>query len=136
MLVTEVANKGIRDNCRRMSVEDTHIRAIGAIPITMFEQVCADLETRRVSGNGAVVMGAHYWHRMRVMYMSPTNALAMLVVPQPPEIVAPALIRAMIAAKKARPDHTLMVTLLGISEHFPWPDFILAQCMEDISKFN
>lgn len=77
----------------------------------LFQKLCDDL--RRKRREPTFVMGARYYRTLKDQYRAPTDPLSMLTAPNPPQIVAPSLLKAMIATKKARPDHTLMQAYLG-----------------------
>ena len=105
----EVAAKAVKDNCKHMSEEDTYVRKVDGK--TLYEKLCEDIRDKR---NGAqIVMGAKYYRALKDAYRPASSPESRLKTPVPPETVSAPPIKAAIASKKGRPDHSLMQAYIG-----------------------
>ena len=100
----ETAAKSIKDNMKNMSEEVTYCKMVDGV--TMLEQLCMDIRRRRYESG--FTLGARYYRELRARYRSDLDPTSLLKGPSPPLKVDGALMRAMMATKRTRPDHFVM----------------------------
>ena len=109
----ETAVKSCRDNLKGYTEDEIYItkNASGA---TAYEDVLAGV--RQHKHNPEFPLGGPFYASIRARHPKKIHDKQLLVVPQPKEDIPDDLLRAVIATKKAKPDHSLILTWLGSNE--------------------
>ena len=99
----DIARKAVRDNLVSRGVQNDARYVMQGDGLSLWQRVLADVALRGT--RDAKVMGARYWRELRAKYLSEDDPRSKLKAPQPPLSIAPRLLTAAVAAKRARPDH-------------------------------
>lgn len=95
----------IQDNFRGFSPQELDVTQVGSL--TLRQRLSRDMENLE-SGKDTVVQGAHYYNELRKQYRSALGPGSDLKVKDASLVAAPALVRAVAAARRAHPDRTLI----------------------------
>ena len=107
------AAKALRDNFKESqgwAKEMLYMRRVDNV--TVYETVLQNLRLREAKHADAQVMGGKYYRNIKDTFRPPNDPRQHLAVPNPPHPINPALLRAMILAKRSHPDHMGMVSCL------------------------
>lgn len=105
-----VAEKALRDNCKHLTPEECHILR-NSDGESIFEVVMKHLRMKRDDDN--YVFGAKLWRDIKSQFRRAMDPHEVLVVPQPPEAVPPALLKAVISAKRNHADRAPLSAYLA-----------------------
>ena len=110
--IEAVAEKCLKDNCITkggFNTTDCYVTKIGEA--TFFSEVCDDLRMKDV--DKTFKMGGKYWKQKKEKWAPKGDVRSTLLPPSNLEIITPALMVAMVATKRTRPDHTAMVAYIS-----------------------
>lgn len=98
-----IVQQKIRDNFKHFGPEETDVRK-GPDGLTLRARLLADLATAKQQGDGSVIFGKLYYDTLKSIYAKPCVPHVALLPADPDLVVNPALVKAMLAAQKAKPD--------------------------------
>lgn len=106
----QTVEKAIRDNCKGWSEQLTHVKQ-NDDGQTLYDLVKADIYRKRT--DASFRLGALRWRELKSTFAAADDAAKVLVVPDPPEVVPPALLKACVAAKRQHSDRQPLIVFLA-----------------------
>ena len=110
--IEQLAAKAIKDSCKGMSEEMTHV-VRNAKGESLFEVVVQELQKQKALGLSR--LGALRWREIRDQFRQLAGVGGQFQLPKEAEEICPTLFRAVIACKRAHPDRALLQLWLASS---------------------